>query len=369
MNVESTLLPQTNLRPYRPAAQKRVHNRGGVVEYRKLVARPDFDKRVEGRGRLPFENCLLRPAASSFFITQRHRMYSAKKVGQRGIHQKIVERVSMCGGNQLHTPLCNRARRLRFGFGADFVDNDHLGGVILHGFDHHGVLEVRARHLHAAARADARMRNVAIAGDLIGCVDDDHTLAQFRGEHPGAFPQQGRFSDSGTAQQQDTFARFNDVPQHIHGAVDRAPDTTGQTDHNIPAIAYAGDPMERSFDSGAIVLSERTHAMGCVFEILTGDGLVAEIKRAIRKMCLRLPSEIHNDLNEILQVGLPGKRIFQVGRHDTEQEIEIVGDFLAWQFAAPRCRAICYPKLLLPGPRGTGLPRSSNVQQKGPVVL
>jgi len=50
------------------------------------------------------------------------------------------------------------------------------------GFDHHRVLEERRLDLHAARAPDAWMRDVAVAADLVGGVDNHNALAQLVGE-------------------------------------------------------------------------------------------------------------------------------------------------------------------------------------------
>ena len=87
--------------------------------------------------------------------------------------------------DQLHASLRNRSRRRRFGFRADFVDDDDFGHVILDGFDHHVVLQGCVGNLHAARVADAAVRDIAIPADLVGRVDDDDALT-ILGEHAGA---------------------------------------------------------------------------------------------------------------------------------------------------------------------------------------
>ena len=45
----------------------------------------------------------------------------------------------------------------------------HLGHVVLHGFDHGAVLQLRraAKHLHAARRRHKCVRDVAVAANLV----------------------------------------------------------------------------------------------------------------------------------------------------------------------------------------------------------
>ena len=51
--------------------------------------------------------------------------------------------------------------------GPDLVDDDDFGHVVLDRLDHHRVLLGRGADLHPARVADARVRDVAVAGDLV----------------------------------------------------------------------------------------------------------------------------------------------------------------------------------------------------------
>lgn len=253
----------------------------------------------------------------------------------------------MSGRDQLHATLRNRAGGLRLGLRPDFVDHNHFGCVILDGFNHDGVLKVRPGHLHAAARSDPRMRDVSVTRDFIGCIDDDHALDQFRGQDPRALSQQRRLSNPGAAQQQDALPGLDHVPENVHCAVDGSTHTAGQSDNHIPSIPNAGNAMQGSLDAGAIVLRERADTMYGVFDVFTRDDLVREMDRSAREMSFRPTAEIHDNFNEILQIGLPGERVLDMWRHDTKQEIEIVCDFLAGQFSLLLVPgAICYPTIM-----------------------
>src|SRR5207302_8667669 len=101
-----------------------------------------------------------------------------------------------------------------------FVDDDHLGHVILDSFDHHGVLQVGTRHLHAAAGPDARVGDIAVTANLVGCVDNDDALPEFGRKHACALSQQCRLSDAGTAQEEQAYSGFDDISTNIGGSVD-----------------------------------------------------------------------------------------------------------------------------------------------------
>ena len=88
--------------------------------------------------------------------------------------------------------------------------------MILDRFDHHRVLHRRRGHLHAPRAADRGMRDVAIAADLIGRVDDHDPLAQIVGQDARGFAQQGGFAHARAAHHQDAAARLDDVADYGH---------------------------------------------------------------------------------------------------------------------------------------------------------
>ena len=109
----------------------------------------------------------------------------------------------MRGADELDAALGDGARRVRLELGADLVDDDDLGHVVLDGLDHHRVLEGGRAHLHAAGAADGRVRDVAVAGDLVGGVDDDDALVEVVGQDARGLAQHRRLADAGTAHDED----------------------------------------------------------------------------------------------------------------------------------------------------------------------
>ena len=97
--------------------------------------------------------------------------------------------------DQLHTTLGNRPGSHCFQFTPDFINDDDFGVMVFHRFDHDFVLAFRARYLHPAGFTDCRVRHIPITADLVGGIDDDHTLAF--GQHTGGLAQHGGFTDSG----------------------------------------------------------------------------------------------------------------------------------------------------------------------------
>jgi len=96
--------------------------------------------------------------------------------------------------DQLYAALGDGARRLRFEFAPDLVNDDDFGIVILDGFDHHLMLKRGLADLHSARAPNCGVRHVTVAADFVGCIHDDNALV-FR-ENAGGFAQQGGFANA-----------------------------------------------------------------------------------------------------------------------------------------------------------------------------
>jgi len=111
---------------------------------------------------------------------------------------------------------------------ADLIDDHDFGHVVLHRLDHGGVLALRRRHLHPPCPTDARVGDVAVAGNLVGCVDDDDALVQSSASTRAAsrsrvvLPTPGRPAAG-------RCAGLDDIADDVDGSVDRPSDAAGQT--------------------------------------------------------------------------------------------------------------------------------------------
>ena len=185
-DFESVRLAQPDLGAGGPATKKCINDRSRIVINRKLVAISYFDQRIERRRRLPLEHGFLCAAPPRFLVAQRHGMDAAEQIRKCRVHQKIVQRLSVRSGNQLHTTFGNGSRCVRFGFGSDLVDNDDLRHVVLDSFDHHRVLEIGSRYLHPPACPNTGVRDIAISADFIRCVNDDDSFCELGRKHSRA---------------------------------------------------------------------------------------------------------------------------------------------------------------------------------------
>jgi len=143
--------------------------------------------------------------------------------------------------------------------------------MVLDRFDHHLVLERCGWNLHPSGGADARVRNVAIAGDFIAGVDDHNTLSDFIGEDAGHFAEFGGLTDAWTTQQQDRLPGANDIVDDVDGAFEGAADAAGETDHLVVAVSHTRDAMERSLDSGSVVTAKIANLPNHELDVVLGD--------------------------------------------------------------------------------------------------
>src|SRR6266545_7761193 len=112
------------------------------------IAVLDFNEHIKGGWSASFEDRFLCAASTRFLIRQGHCFNPTDKITQRGIEEQVIERLTMCRADELHTALGNRTSCLRFELAPNLVNDNHLGIMILDRFDHHFMLEHWLAHLH-----------------------------------------------------------------------------------------------------------------------------------------------------------------------------------------------------------------------------
>ena len=189
------------------ARQKRVHGDADVQVHAPPANLEHLHGGAEGGRSLAFQHALLYAPSPGLVVPERDARDASHQVVQRGVLQKVLQRVSVRGGDHLHAALRDGACRLRLQLGADLVHDDNLRGVVLHGFDEHVVLRVRSRDLHAARGAYAGVRDVPVPTDLVRGVHDHHApshAARFSrdGEHPRDLSNRRRLPDARSPEEQ-----------------------------------------------------------------------------------------------------------------------------------------------------------------------
>ena len=129
----------------------------------------------------------------------------------------------------------------------------HLRGVVLHRLDQDVVLLVRRGDLHAPREPDARVRDVAVAANLVAGVHDDDAAEGRLGEVPGDLADRGRLSHPGAPEEQHGGARVDEVADEIRAAGDGSADATGEPDDAPRAVANDGDAMQGAVDPRAVI--------------------------------------------------------------------------------------------------------------------
>jgi hypothetical protein len=285
----------------------------------------DLDENVEGRRRAALEDRLLGTTAARFFIAECDGLDAANEVGKRWIEDEIFESVTVRCGDQLDAPFSDGPCGGGLEVGADLIDDDDLRHVVLNRFDHHPVLQFRRGDLHPARGADARVRNIAVARDLVRGVDDDDTLVQIIGEEARNLTQHGGLTDTGPAQQKDALVFANEVFDDADRAEYRPADARGETNDPALTIADAGDAVECALDAGAVVGGEVTDA-GDVFEVLLQYFAVAEQHLFPRVSGFGATSEIEDDFEKLEVVRAVAETFGDLRRENVDEEFEIVCD-------------------------------------------
>ena len=195
------------------------------------------------------------PRRLRLIVTERDGLDAADEVGQRRVHDQVLERVAVRRGDELDAAFGDRSRGGSLEVGTDFVDDDYLGHVVLDGLDHHLVLQLRGGDLHSPRAANAGMGDIAVAGDLVRRVDDDDALVHFVREEAGDLAQHRRLADAGPAEEQDALPFAHKVFDDADGAENGAADAAGQADDAPFAVTDARDAVQRALDAGAVVRS------------------------------------------------------------------------------------------------------------------
>jgi hypothetical protein len=176
----------------------------------------------------------------------------------------------MGGAHKLHAAFGDRARRLRLKLGADFVDYDYLGHVVLDRLDHHGMLAGRRWYLHPARAPNARMRDVTVPGDLIRGIDDHYALVKFVGQNARHFAKHGRLANAGAAQKQHALAGLDYVADDGDGPIHGTADAAGQAYHTAFAVPDGRDSVQGALDARAVVFAKVPNAADDEINIIVG---------------------------------------------------------------------------------------------------
>jgi hypothetical protein len=216
-----------------------------------------------------------------------------------------------------------RGRRLELG--PDLVDDDHLGHVVLDRLDHDRVLLGGGADLHPPRVPDPRVRDVAVAGDLVGGVDHDHALAQVIGLHAGDLAQHGRLAHARPPQQQDAAPVLDDVADDVDRPEHGPPDPAGEAHHLAGPVADGADPMQGALDPGPVVVAEGTDVIDDVGDIGLGHLAGEQLLLAMNEARLGAAAQVEHHLQ---QVGARRERAEPL--HDLigqrgHQGVEVVG--------------------------------------------
>ncbi len=251
-----------------------------------------LDHHVEGGGRLPLQDALLRAPSLRLLVTQCDRLDSADKVRERGVHHQVLETIAVRRPDQLYATLSDRASRGCFQLCAYLVNDYDLGHVVLHRLDHHSVLQARGRDLHPARATDRRVGYVTVAGYLIGSVDDDDALTQFLRHNPADLAQHRRLTHTRAPKDKDALTALHKVADNVDRAHHGATHATGDPYDLHLAVSDRADTVEGSFYPCSIVVAERAYAGDDVLDVLGRHLRLTKRNFPVGESCLRQPTEV-----------------------------------------------------------------------------
>ena len=161
----------------------------------------------------------------------------------------------------------------------------------------------RRPDLHPPGPADGRVRDVAVAGDLVARVHHDDALALVVGQHAGGLAQHRGLADARPAHDQDRLPGLDEVVDDLDRAVDRAADAAGQADDLAGPVADGADAVERPLDAGAVVVAEDADVVDDVLDVRLGDLAVEQRHLAVGEAGLGPAAEVHHDLDQLGRIG------------------------------------------------------------------
>ena len=270
------------------------------------------------------------PPPAGLLVAEGHALDPADEVGQGRVEHQVVEVVAVGRADQLDAALGDRPGGLGLELRPDLVDDDDLGHVVLDRLDHHLVLERRRPDLHPAGLADRRVRDVAVAGDLVRRVDDDDPLAEVVGEDAGGLAEHRRLADARPAHDQDRLPGLDEVVDDLDRPVDRPPDPAGQPDDLAVPVADRADPVERPLDARpgcrrrSVPMWSTTWAMSA-----SSISRSRSVDLAVREARLRPAAEVEDDLDQRLLVGQRVDGVDDLRRQGGQERVEVVDRFAA----------------------------------------
>ena len=167
------------------------------------------------------------------------------------------------------------------------------------------------------------MRYVAIAGDLVGGVDDDHAPVGVVGQYSGDLAEHGRLSDAGFSEQKDALAGDDEVFDHADRSVNGASDPQRETDDLSGSIANGRDAVEGSLDACAVVFAEAADTVYGVLKIVLINLGRIEQHAQVSEPRLRFAPKVEHDLQKLVEVLPVSQRTLNMRRKFVYENFQI----------------------------------------------
>ena len=153
-------------------------------------------------------------------------------------------------------------------------------------------------HLHAPGVSYSGVGNIAVAGYLVGRIDNYDTFFQIVGQHAGGFAQDGCFAYARRTHQQHILTCFHQVLDYHGRAHHGSSHAAGQPDDFALPVPDSRYTVQCACEAGAVIAAEGSYQACDVLDIGIGYLVVANKYLAARKACFRQPAEVHDYLQQ-----------------------------------------------------------------------
>ena len=127
------------------------------------------------------------------------------------------------------------------------------------------------------------MWHIAIASDLVGCIDDDDALVVVVRQNPGDFAKHCCFADARPTYQQNALTRLDQIVDQPDAAKHGAANPASQANRFAGAITNDRDAVECAFDTGSVVITGMSDVIDYMGDLRLADLFISEPDISVRE--------------------------------------------------------------------------------------
>jgi len=167
------------------------------------------------------------------------------------------------------------------------------------------------------------VRHVAVAANFVGGINNDHPLFLCQGA--GGFAQHGGFANARLPQNEQRFARFNQVVQNVDGAVHGASHPAGEA-HNVPAPVSDGrNAVQGALEPGAVVGVKFANVFHHKIQFFARHFTPAQFFFTVHKTGSWNATQVKDNFQQVIRIIKLYHRFTNVRRQHFQKVLQIVG--------------------------------------------